>query len=224
MSLLFLPVACKDRLDAMKKPIEYNIRNQKKRSMVIYCICAVVGMVLSIPHLFRFTVISKDEEYFVVRNVEYMESTTALLLGVLVALIRTASGITAGVLSVSIARHYRRVYQNREAMVQAGEVNNKTGTKMLHERNLALLLLAQVLLSLIGYLPLNVRLIMFFLPANPLTSKSMVAEAFAQAAFSWNVLIYIGMSQSFRKEFFCVVRSFFCFICHKTGNNVVHVL
>ncbi len=98
---------------------------------------------------------------------------------------------------------------------------------MIHERNLTLLLLAQVLLSLIGYLPLNIQFIKFILPAQPATAKSAVSvlgEVFSQSAFCWNVFIYIGMSRSFRKEFLDVVRNFLCFICHKTGNNRVHVL
>ncbi len=227
MSLLFLPAVCKDRLDAMKKPMEYNTRNQKKRSFVIYGVCAVVAIFASIPNLFRLTVQSKDGEYFVEKNVDFLGSTTAIILRALAPLLRTSCAITSGVLSVMVARYYHRVNQDLKADVQAGIVN-ETESKMIHERNLAILLLAQVLLCLIGYLPLNVNTFLaFFLPNHPSRPKQkflVFAEVFAQASFSWNVLIYVGMSHKFRKELFYVVKHFFWYFCSYKSGNTVHVL
>ncbi len=225
MSLLFLPAVCKDRLDAMKKPMEYNTRNNKKRSIVIFCVCAVVALSVTIPNFFRFTVLSKDGQYLVVQNLEYLNSITGLLLCVSVPLLRTTCSITASFGSVRVARHYRQFYQNQKADVRAGVVNERE-RKMVHERTLALLLLAEVLLSLIGFLPINVKFITHFLPNNTPGGKSKLlafAEVFAMAAVSWNIFIYIYMSRSFRKEFFFVLKRFFCLICDRTGNTV-HVL
>lgn len=224
-SLFLLTCVCYDRLTALKKPMKYNQQNHKKRAYKVYTVCFILGLFISFPNTFRFTTLKIGNEYFVVSNLSYVNHPLSRILGFLRTFIRTLCIILSAVFSGMMAKLYRAQRRKQNQMVKTGKVRNNVD-KMIHEKNLTLLLIAQVVLCVIGYLPLSMQLILYLLPSAGVTAKTkvlVVGEMLGLVAITWNFLFYLFLSKKFRTEFVGLVKKMFCFPCMIGHNSVIEL-
>ena len=152
-SLVFIVVVCYDRYVALKKPMVYKTQNHRRRSLISFILSYVIGILLEFPMCFRFTVLKIGTEYYVVRNMDFISSIFARVTGLVRAGSRSLCSCCAGFLSVLVAMEYKNpAITHRQLAANTNGSNN-----MVDERNLTILLFAQVVLSLIGYSSLSLQ-------------------------------------------------------------------
>ncbi len=190
-----------DRIFAINKPVDYAIREHKKRFKQMLICTYIAGFLVSVHNAFdRHMVFDQTSEAYIVEHSEFPTTTIGALLGGIEGLVRWIILAALGVLSSVLVLKYKKVMTERRKKL----AQNQNVQQPVHEKMLGKLLLSQNALVFISNISGMGMVVVIASGADQVPHavyKGFVAWAVIAALVmsSANCLFYAIMSREFRK-------------------------